>query len=372
MTSKKRTITAVIGLALGAAIFSGAALADLPTSNGYEVGKTAIKGLMKNENYTMEMSGAFSLDGNEISKFEAKEQYDRNGDVVLHCEEKQISSEEYKNFNGRASEYRNYYQDGQNISVYIRNDGSEESYIRSGDIYGGYGTRGKLDSFYSEDATEDDRNMQNKIVRFAELIADTFVGDLKNNIIYVSGDDNSSTYEMSLDAMQIPEVVNAGISAMFSAVNSSNQHIDKEYRDPYLILGTDPVIKNVSLRFTVDSEKRLSDITVKAAAAGNGHEGAVEGTMKIYDYGTTQPERVDISSLKNVTKYDDEYYERMEKSAPTTEADAEAAEKAMSVTSDGEVLDEDGNVVGHIQINADGEGVIVGGADGSTSITITQ
>ena len=42
------------------------------------------------------------------------------------------------------------------------------------------------------------------------------IGDLKNNIIYVSGDDNSSTYEMNLDAIQIPEVANAGLSAMFS------------------------------------------------------------------------------------------------------------------------------------------------------------
>ena len=44
------------------------------------------------------------------------------------------------------------------------------------------------------------------MVNFVELIGDTMIGDLKNNIIYVSGDDNSSTYEMNLDAIQIPEV----------------------------------------------------------------------------------------------------------------------------------------------------------------------
>lgn len=70
------------------------------------------------------------------------------------------------------------------------------------------------------------------MVNFVELIADTMIGDLKNNIIYVSGDDNSSTYEMNLDAIQIPEVANAGLSAMFSG-NIANSDDDS---DPYILL----------------------------------------------------------------------------------------------------------------------------------------
>ncbi len=365
MTSKKRMITAAIGLALGAAIFSGAAMADLPTSSGYEVGKTALKGLLQNENYTMEAKMSMSVDGAEFMSTEVSEQYDRNGDVKLKREEKDTSSGDYQAYMGTPSEYKNYFQDGKEITVYVDEDGTEQTSIYSGKYYETFRNgKGCFDSFYDEEISEDDRKMQDRIVNFVELAGDTFVGDLKNNIIYTSGDDNSATYEMNLDAMQIPEVVNAGAALLFGT-----KGIDEE--DPIAkAVGEDTIIKNVYLKFTVDSEKRLSYANVKVTAAGNGHEAAADISLKIYDYGTTKPERVDISSLKNVTKYDDEYYEKM--NGENTVEDEDVAEKAMSVTSDGEVLDEDGNVVGHIQINENGEGVMVGGADGKTTITVTQ
>lgn len=345
MTTKKRRMTAMIGLALGAAIFSGAAMADLPTSNGYEVGKTAVKGLMQNENYTMEASMALLVDDKDYTRTEILEKYDRNGDVQLSRSEKTTTDEEYSYYNS-SGEYKTYYQDSQNIQIYKRADGSEEASI-SGDEHYSFHMSGSLDSFYDENNTEEDKNTQQKIVRFVELIGDTFVGDLKNNIIYVSGDDNSSTYEMSLDAMQIPEVVNAGAALLFS----TNSGISSE--DPMAqALGTDPVVKNVSLKFTVDGEKRLSDATLKVVAAGNGHEAAVECTMKIYDYGTTKPERVDVSTLSNV--------KRMEESSESTYLVTDSDEEIdIHVDDKGSVLNANGEIVGHIEINSEGEGVVV-------------
>lgn len=150
------------------------------------------------------------------------------------------------------------------------------------------------------DSDEDDRETVDKIVRFVELIGDTVVGDLKNNIVYVSGDDNSSTYEISLDAMQIPEFVNAGMSAMFS---SMKQYAD-ESDDPFMMFGTDPIVKNASLKFTVDKEGRLTDAAAAAAMSGEGHELGMEMSLKMSDYGTTQPQRLDVSTLPNVETYD--------------------------------------------------------------------
>ena len=163
----------------------------------------------------------------------------------------------------------------------------------------------------TEDANEDKRNQ--KMVNFVELIADTMIGDLKNNIIYVSGDDNSSTYEMNLDAIQIPEVANAGLSAMFSE-NIADSDDDS---DPYILLGTDPIVKNVSVKFTVDNEGRFTNLNAEASMVGNDsngekHEATVNITLDMSDYGTTKPERVDISTLPNVEYSDnsgvDTYY----------------------------------------------------------------
>ena len=150
------------------------------------------------------------------------------------------------------------------------------------------------------------------MVNFVELIADTMIGDLKNNIIYVSGDDNSSTYEMNLDAIQIPEVANAGLSVMFNPTGDA--YDDSE---PYNVLGTDPIVKNVSVKFTVDNEGRFTNLNAEASMVGNDsngekHEATVNITLDMSDYGTTKPERVDISTLPNVEYSDnsrvDTYY----------------------------------------------------------------
>ena len=138
------------------------------------------------------------------------------------------------------------------------------------------------------------------MVNFVELIGDTLIGDLKNNIIYVSGDDNSSTYEMNLDAIQIPEVANAGLSVMFNPTGDA--YDDSE---PYTLLGTDPIVKNVSVKFTVDNEGRFTNLNAEASMIGNDsngekHEAAISITLDMSDYGTTKPERVDISTLPNV------------------------------------------------------------------------
>ena len=118
---------------------------------------------------------------------------------------------------------------------------------------------------------------------------------------------------MNLDAIQIPEVANAGLSAMFSE-NIADSDDDS---DPYILLGTDPIVKNVSVKFTVDNEGRFTNLNAEASMVGNDsngekHEATVNITLDMSDYGTTKPERVDISTLPNVEYSDnsgvDTYY----------------------------------------------------------------
>lgn len=340
MKKTNRKLTAGIGLALGVTIFAGAALANYSTANGYDTFKTAAKGLLKNENYTMNAKLSFSLDGEEKAGDEITELYDRNGDVKLNHVEK----------NNSSTTYKSYLQDNTYVNIYEQ-DGEQHTTVH--DNAADYWGRGALDSM--TDVNDDDQKTADKIIRFAELAADTFVGDLKNNIVYVSGDDNGAEYEMNLDSVQIPELVNAGLSAMFSAINTSNRDFDEEDRDPFLALGTDPIVKNASLKFAVDNEGRFTHVLAVISAVGNGHEGAVSIELNLSDYGTTKPERVDINSLPNVRRHD------YNSNASYDEFDSEAAatEKGYHVTEDGEVLDENNYVVGYIEIDTEtGEGTV--------------
>ena len=185
-----------------------------------------------------------------------------------------------------------------------------ETYVH----HGGYGREGMFDGMYTDD--EQDNETMGKIIRFVELAGDTLVGDLKNNIVYVSGDDDSASYEINLDAIQIPELANAGLSAFFSTLAQNTYNQD----DPYMILGTDPIVKSAFLHFTVDNEGRLTEAKGNVTVSGNGHEAAVDLYLTMSDYGTTVPQRIDISSMPNVTIYDDQKF------APETTTDGEQIE----------------------------------------------
>lgn len=289
MKAKNKKITMAIGMAVGVTVLAGAAFAGYNTSNGYEVGKTAMKGLLNNENYTANLEMKMSVDGSELVKESITELYDRNGDVRLNRMDSTTSATSYI---CTDRECKAYSQDGSYISTYY-SDGEAHTRIYKGDTNMGNGAFDELNGM-----NDGDKETTNKVVRFVELACDTFVGDLKNNVVYVSGDDDSASYEISLDAIQIPELVNAGLSAMFS---SMNQYDNEE---PYMVLGTDPIVKSAYLKFTVDNEGRLKDGAANITMSGNGHEAAVDIALTMSDYGTTQPQRVDISTLPNVETYD--------------------------------------------------------------------
>lgn len=300
MNRKSKKITAVIGIATGAVILAGAAFASYNTSNGYDTGKLAVKGLMSNENYTAEMTTTFNVDGEEIESIRFKEEYDRDGDVQCHNE----------TWYSDQRLAQSWYQDGKEIRIQNTSDGTKV-YVYPVEM--SYGA-GVFD--ISQGLTDEDRKTQDKIIRFVELVGDTLVGDLKNNIVYVGGDDNSATYEMNLSSVQIPEFVNAGISALFSEFSMEDYDPD----DFTTGLAEDPFISSVTLKFTVDNQGRLLDGRFSGTLTGkdkNGQSHNAEGvmTLKMSDYGTTVPERIDMQTLpKNTTYVDDsmgyhEYHE---------------------------------------------------------------
>ena len=321
MKAAKKKATMAVGMILGVTMLAGAAFASYTTMGGYEAGKTAFKGLADNENYTANSEIKLTVDGKEIAKASTEELYDRDGDVKLSRKDVSDSYVDYISPVGR-SESETYVQDNTSISIYTNKDGKKASTVYDGKAYFRKGAFNILG-----DAGEKDKESSAKIIRFAELLCDTLVGDLKNNIVYVSGDDNTSTYEINLDAVQIPELANAGLEAMFTSVS----RFDTD--DPFMILGSSPIVKNASLRFSVDSQNRLTEgkanVTLSGSdASGENHEASVDIAVTMSDYGTTTPRRVDVSTLPNPRKYH-----------------VTSSEDGSYMIS--ELVDEDGNVIGY-------------------------
>lgn len=299
MTQKKKKLTMITGVAVGVVMLAGAALANYNTSNGYDVGKLAAKALLNNENYTSDMTVSMSLDGEALSTTHVTELYDRNGDVRLNRTERTEGNDYYKYYGGHT-ESKVWMQDGTYINLYEYDNGEHSASVYQNSYDWRHFRGGMFDG--ENGMSDEDKKTSDKMIRFAELIGDTLVGDLKNNIVYVSGDDDSATYELNLDSVQIPEFVNAGLSAIFSQMQTYD--VD----DPLTVLGDDPIVSNASLRFTVDKQGRLLDGVASGSLKGRDKDGEIHTvtmdiSLTMADYGTTKPERLDMSTLPEDTSY---------------------------------------------------------------------
>ena len=283
---KKKTIIAV-SVITGACVLAVSAFANYSTANGYDVYKKGIKSLIGQENYTLNATASLLTDGEKSLETTLTEKYDRNGEVVLNAvhNSKELIGECYE------SGYREIIQGGK--SYYYYNNG-ENNIWEVNDYRSDKG--GTLDLIPA-----DEKETADKVIRFAELLTDTVVGDLKNNFIYISDTESGGAkYSVSLDAIQIPELINAGISAVCSLNSYDASYNDNEYyknltpSDVDYYLYHDATVKSVSCDFEVDGEGRLTDnvMTIEIESE-DGHKLEMKFEINVSDFGTTVPEALD-------------------------------------------------------------------------------
>ena len=302
-----KKIAIAVCMVTGICVLSSAVMANYSTANGYDVYKKAVKGLVGRDNYTMDVSMKLALDGNTIGESHTYEQADApNGMSYLLDENKGVSDDYY---------YRseNHNQDNKNYSVYTntyKNENGGKESNTHGSVFDDYVADDPDRSLGSLNISRNEDETMKKVMRVVELAADTFVGDLKNNIVYVSGDDTQSTYEINLDYIQIPEIVNAGLSAIFSMEYGTAQQNGYEPSNEFQMLGKDPIVRSASMTFTVDNEGRLLSNHAAASMVGIGTDGAeheltIEANLEMSNYGTTTVERFDPSAMPEETSYFD-------------------------------------------------------------------
>lgn len=160
--------------------------------------------------------------------------------------------------------------------------------------------------FYSGDnlwgISEDDRKTVDKFLRFAELATDTVVGDLRNNFVCTADEDDFTSYRVSLDSVQIPELVNAGLSVLFSMSNDTASYatatdengndysITEDTDNIYYytsLIGDEPTVDSVTLDYTLRKDGSFRDGTAIVIFKGNGHEIRFDITASLDHIGTT-------------------------------------------------------------------------------------
>lgn len=312
---KKHLITSVASI-VGVVMLTVSAIATYATANGYSAAKNAAKNILTEDNLTLKANLKITVDGKEYENDGIIQKFDKNG--LVKYNQQQIS--DFSSIN-----HMNVVQDGMNISVYDRDsngvvNAGDSVYVRD------YSNDDIFDSIWLFEA-KDSKEVQSGI-RFMELLSDTLVGDLKNNIILTDSNDETDTYTLSLDAYQIPELYQAGFE-MIMAANSAyisedvNGMSEEEFYaeiedDMYLMFEKEPKISNAEANISIDKDGRLRKATGVAVFEGKDHfdrTHTIEMSLDIdaYDYGSTVCERIDLSELKDTDIVDYSQYDYEER-----------------------------------------------------------
>lgn len=278
-TKKTAIITCII---TGTCILAGSAFASYSTANGYDVYKKSLKGMIGSQNYTMDLKIEASIDGRAIDGGTRTEKFNKDGKATCSVTETGFGSDFIS---------ESIYQGGK--YYYKNNDSDVWNYY---DYADGYEATGGMLAVEGSD-----KDTVNKVVRFTELLADAVVGDLKNNFVYVSGaEDGGAKYSIELDSVQIPEIINAGISALCS-LNNTGVNYDSDYikglteNDFEYYMYGDMALKSAKCEFSVDNNGRMKNNVIKADFTvtdinGQTHDFSMSGELNMSDYGTTVPD----------------------------------------------------------------------------------
>ncbi len=211
---KRRNLMTVVCLVVGLVVLSTAVYANYDNASGYGNYKKAIKKIIfEEENFTAEMEMSIEIDGKVLAKqYQLIKVEDGRKMTSNYSEDLNVATGDYSKSTGNTT-YENEKMFISHSSPRNTSGVEETYYYRD--------KKGDSSAFSKTLIPNDDTSR--KGVRFTELLADTLIGDLKNNVVLVSNDEDSKVYTVNLSRQQIPELINAGLSAIAASTNQINE-----------------------------------------------------------------------------------------------------------------------------------------------------
>lgn len=196
----KRQFVTALCLVIGMLLLTTSVYASYGDANGYVQYKNALKALAtETDNVTGEVELGIYIDDTLVESVKLNMEF--AGDKG------RSTMREISGSNGSAYE-RIEYIDGSEQTTYYPESGT----YHTNKIY-----RSDITNLTGIDVN--DKTTQ-KVIRFMELGADMVIGDLKNNVVLVGNEDGVKEYQIAISRGQMPEIINAGLSLMFTSLNS--------------------------------------------------------------------------------------------------------------------------------------------------------
>ena len=366
--TRNRIIRAAACIGVGVAVLGMAVFANIDNANGYGVVKEAAKNtFFSSDNVTADINVSADLDGSNLFGGKALIKKDAGGDVKM-----QTLSQTYDE-TGAMVDTDNLMtiQDGYRLSSYTYNT-SEGPEI--------YKTKYKMSDRDISEELFANTEVLDKQIGFLETLADTLIGDIKNNIVLTDSSDGNRTYTINMTGEQLPKYMTAAFSLFNASVRANYENANEifdgedaniEIMSEMFLNKNEPYVNTISGSVSIDDNGRLSAFDGKVVLTGYDNTGAQKnlnmGLNAVFkDYGTTSIERVnadeyedistrittkysaeeDSSGAISVTESDDEDVDGAANSSVNLQANNEDGTfSTYTVSSDGKLRDENGNIV---------------------------
>lgn len=304
---KNKHFYTILCLVLGVVMLTTAAVANYDNANGYTAYKNSLKKLLVTNNFTAELSMQLLYNDEVIVSSGQLMKYNPAGPVTSY--ERSNSYKKYENSDP------NVLYDYERESWIVKNpdgpvDGSEYLYYdRDGNVW----SINRVNS--SGVIMENNGEISDKVIRFVEALADTFVGDLKNNIVLVSDKNGEKNYQIILRGNQLPEFVTAGFSLLYTEATKDQPYNGSASADQYdnpvekfFYTVDEPVIDSAKTFVTLDSDGRLKSQTIEGTimgvdSGGKTHTITLRIQADLSDYDTTDIEMPVIPETDEVRDY---------------------------------------------------------------------
>ncbi len=295
MKKKNRKLRAALCICAALLILSMAVFANYDNAGGYSAIKNGVKGLLYQDNFTLNVKADVSLDGASVGILtDMTYKHDKNGEAQVY------SSESFLDVNGDRNLYEAIEQNGDR---YVYSD------------YVAYGTGEKqVNKFMYPDSGDGtffdvDDEVFNKGVNFVETLSDVLIGDIKNNIVLAQTDGASRTYSLNMSGDQLPKYMTAAFSFMCAGSRHSGA-LDMSgdldaIMNNMMINQNEPYINNVCGNVTLDDRDRITAFDGKVTVTGYDENNAAHDlcfsiNLTAGDYGTTKIDPVNPEEYQDV------------------------------------------------------------------------
>lgn len=316
MKKRSNKFKALAGIVAGCMILTGAVFANIDNANGYSSYKNAVKNLIKLSNCTAEFNMTAYLDDTKLAEYKLSSKIENNKFTSSSASESAVDSEDYKSgvLDDDATYLIQNYTDGEfKVCVYTKGDDGEKSInvtnmlddIKENEVYNPI-LGGSVDE-----------KLLDKIIQFAEVAADGFIGDIKNNFVYLGEENGEKHYNITLSREQMPSIVTSGLSLvcgiteqqydyMINDEGLSERQYDYNSADDVVEMmftnEKEPFVKSASCDFKIDSNGNLTNNVLSGAIAGYTNDGEEHSIglrieINLMDIGTTVADKYDIYSL---------------------------------------------------------------------------